>query len=188
MTNLNNKNILFIATNGFQKDELFSPYDRLSKQGATVHLASFDTDPISAGEGDDRSITPDMTFEQAKVSDYDALIIPGGLANPDKLRTSKEAVKLVKEFDDNNKIIAAICHGPWLLAEADILKGRDVTSYASIKTDLKNAGANWHDKDVVTSDGLITSRSPEDLEAFNRKIIDMIEEGKYTRQDMKRAA
>lgn len=182
MTNINNAKVLFLATNGFQEDEMFSPHEALTQEGATVHLASFDKEPISAGESDSREITPDMTFEDVNVADYDALVLPGGVINPDKLRTSKKAVNLVREFAETGKTIAAICHGPWLLAEADILKDREATSYKSIKTDIINAGAHWKDEAVVVSNGIITSRSPEDLDAFNAKITEEIKEGTHKRK------
>ncbi|MDB2439349.1 type 1 glutamine amidotransferase [Hellea sp.] len=181
MTNLNQSKVLFLATNGFQEDEMFSPRKALTQEGATVHLASFDTDSISAGESDSRKITPDMTFEDVDVSDYDAVVIPGGVVNPDKLRTSKTAVNIVRDFAKDGKVIAAICHAPWMLAEADILRDREATSYASIKTDMINAGASWKDEAVVVSNGIITSRSPDDLEVFNAKIIEEIKEGTHNR-------
>lgn len=187
MTQLNNSKILILATNGFQEDEMFSPRDAVMNEGATVHLASFDKEPISAGEGDSRKITPDMTFDDVNVEDYDALILPGGVINPDKLRTSEKAVSIVRTFAEHNKVIAAICHGPWMLVEADILRGKDATSYKSIKTDVINAGANWKDEKVVVANGIITSRTPDDLDAFNAKIIEEIKEGKHERK-IKRAA
>ncbi|WP_017932577.1 type 1 glutamine amidotransferase domain-containing protein [Robiginitomaculum antarcticum] len=188
MTNITNSKVLFLATNGFQEEEMFSPYEMLKENGATVHLASFDTDAISAGESDSREITPDMAFDKVNVDDYDAVVLPGGLANPDKLRTSDKAVQIVRDFAKHNKIIAAICHGPWMLAEADILRGRNVTSYKSIKTDLINAGANWTDKEVVVSNGMITSRNPDDIPAFNAKLLEEIREGEHKRTLRKKAA
>jgi len=182
MTNLNQTKVLILATNGFQEDEMFSPLEAMKSQGADVHLASFDTNPISAGESDSRKIAPDMTFDHVQAKDYDAVIIPGGVVNPDKLRTSKKAVSLIREFAEDGKTIAAICHGPWLLAEANILKDREATSYESIKTDIMNAGAHWKDEAVVVSNGIITSRSPDDLDAFNAKIIEEIKEGTHKRK------
>jgi len=187
MTQLNKSKVLILATNGFQEDEMFSPRDAVLTAGADVHLASFDLEPISAGESDSRKITPDMTFEDVKVEDYDALILPGGVINPDVLRTSEKAVSIVRDFPEHGKVIAAICHGPWMLVEADILRGKDATSYKSIKTDVVNAGANWKDEKVVVANGIITSRTPDDLDAFNAKIIEEIEEGKHKREH-KRAA
>jgi len=182
MTNLNQSKVLFLATNGFQEDEMFSPHEALTQEGATVHLASFNTDSISAGESDSREITPNMTFEDVNVSDYDAVVIPGGVVNPDKLRTSKKAVSIVRDFAKDGKVIAAICHAPWMLAEADVLRDREATSYNSIKTDIMNAGAIWKDEAVVVSNGIITSRSPDDLEVFNAKIIEEIKEGTHKRK------
>lgn len=188
MTHIQNAKVLFLATNGFQEDEMFSPHEALTKNGAKVHLASFDTDPISAGKSDSRKITPDMTFADVKVADYDALVLPGGVINPDKLRTSKQAVQIVRDFAKEGKVIAAICHGPWMLAEADILRDRKATSYGSIKTDMINAGAKWKDEAVVTDKGIITSRSPDDLEAFNAKIMEEIREGLHKRELEAKAA
>lgn len=181
MTQLNQSKVLILATNGFQEDEMFSPREAVMNAGANVHLASFDKEAISAGEGGSRKITPDMTFDDVNVDDYDALILPGGVINPDILRTSEKAVSIVRNFASDGKVIAAICHGPWMLVEADILRGKDATSYKSIKTDLVNAGANWIDEKVVVANGIITSRTPDDLDAFNAKIIEEIKEGKHKR-------
>jgi protease I len=181
MSNLNNKNILVIATNGFQEDELFEPLSYFNDKGSDVKLASPSKDAISAGEGDDRRIEPDMTFADVKVSEYDALILPGGLQNPDTLRQDDDAIRLIQEFATEGKTIGAICHAPWLLAEADILNGREVTSFPSIKTDLTNAGASWVDKDVVCDNAIVTSRKPGDLPAFCAKIEEEILEGQHDR-------
>lgn len=188
MTKLNNSNVLILATSGFQEDELFSPREALMEKGANVHLASPDTDEISAGKEDSRKIKPDMTLGEVNVSDYDALILPGGLANPDTLRVNEDVKALVRKFADDGKIIAAICHAPWILIDADLVKGREMTSYHTIKKDLENAGAHWVDKDVAISNGIITSRSPEDLDAFNWKIFEEIREGDHERSINKRAA
>jgi len=123
-----------------------------------------------------------VTIDRVNANDYDALLLPGGVMNPDKLRTSKPAVQFVRNFFDQHKPVAAICHGPWMLAEADVLKGRKVTSYPSIQTDLKNAGASWVDQEVVVDQGLVTSRSPDDLPAFNRKLVEEVAEGQHQRQ------
>lgn len=187
MSNLKEKNVLLIAADGFQKDEFFEPLEYLREDGATVHVASMNKDEISSDGDDRKGYMPDLTFSDVKVSDYDAIVIPGGLKNPDTLRTQDEAVRLVREFADNGKTVAAICHGPWMLAEADILKGRDVTSYKSIKTDMMNAGGHWRDEAVVVDNGIITSRSPSDLEAFNAKIKEEILEGRHDR-NLKQAA
>lgn len=188
MTQLNNSNVLILATNGFQEDELFSPRAALMNEGANVHLASLDLNEISAGEGDTKSIKPDLTISDVNASDYDALIVPGGLANPDTLRSKEEATKLVRQFAEDGKIIASICHGPWVLISSDIVKGREMTGYETIKDDLINAGANYVDKEVAIDNGIITSRSPRDLDAFNAKIIEEIKEGRHDRNLKRQAA
>jgi protease I len=124
----------------------------------------------------------DVAIEQANANEYDALLLPGGVMNPDKLRTNKQAIQFVRSFFEQKKPVAAICHGPWVLAEADVVKGRKMTSYHSIQTDLKNAGANWVDQEVVVDEGLVTSRNPDDLPAFNRKLVEEVAEGQHQRQ------
>ena len=181
MKNLHNKNILIIAENGFQQDEFFEPMDYMRDQGADVHVASSKREPISAGEQGSKSYTPEKTFTDVSASDYDALIIPGGLKNPDTLRMNKDAVRLVRDFAESGKTIGAICHGPWLLAEADVIRDRELTSYPSIKTDLRNAGGRWTDGEVVTDNGFVTSRKPADIPAFNAKLAEEIREGRHER-------
>lgn len=181
MTKIEKAKVLIIATNGFQEDELFSPKEALEKQGAIVELASLEMNEISAGEGDSRSIKPDLLIQDAKSDGYDALVLPGGLANPDSLRTEESVKTIVRSFTTEGKIVAAICHAPWILISAGLVKGREMTSYPSIQDDLRNAGANWVDKEVVVSNGIITSRSPDDLEAFNAKIVEEIREGRHDR-------
>ena len=175
--------ILIIATNGFEQSELEFPRDQLRAKGATVHVATLDGEAIKGweGKGWGREAEADLAIKSALVADYDALVIPGGQINPDILRTDTEAVSLVKGFYKQGKTIAAVCHGPWLLIEADVVRGRDVTSWPSVKTDLVNAGANWHDKEVVVDEAIITSRNPGDLEAFVSKIVEEIEEGRHER-------
>jgi protease I len=124
----------------------------------------------------------DVAIEQANANNYDALLLPGGVMNPDKLRINKPAVQFVRSFFDQRKPVAAICHGPWTLVEADVVKGRKVTSYPSLQTDLKNAGANWVDQEVVVDQGLVTSRNVDDLPAFNRKLVEEVSEGQHARQ------
>jgi protease I len=182
MSNLENKNVLMIAMNGFQEDEFFRPLEALREEGANVHVASKDRQTITADSKESREYSPDLTFAEAKVSNYDAIIVPGGLQNPDSLRMEDDAVQLVRDFAEDGKTVAAICHGPWLLAEADILKGRNVTSYRSIKTDLENAGASWTDEAVIVDNGIITSRQPSDIDAFNRKIKEELLEGRHDRK------
>lgn len=188
MTQLNQSKVLILATNGFQEDELFQPRKALMEEGAEVHLASFDLQDISAGKPDSQSIAPDMVIKDVDVADYDALIIPGGLANPDSLRADDGVKELVRHFADNGKIIASICHGPWVLISAGLVKDREMTAYHTIKDDLINAGAHYVDKEVAISNGIITSRSPEDIPAFNAKLIEEIREGKHARDIEKKAA
>jgi protease I len=173
MADLKNARILMIATDGFENDELFGPRQALIDAGANVTLASIKTDPIQgekAGEKAD-TITPDMTLGDVDTEEFDALVIPGGVGNPDKMRMQERAVQIVEEFMDDDKIVAAICHGPWLLVEADAVDGRTVTSWPSVRTDLENAGANVVDREVVVDGKLITSRKPDDIPAFNQAII-----------------
>lgn len=191
MSNLNSKNILIIAADGFQQEEFFEPLTYMREQGANVYVASMEKKPIKADSEEQREYTPELTFNDVNVDDYDGLIIPGGLKNPDTLRLQDDAVEIVRNFAESGKTIGAICHGPWLLAEADIIEGRDVTSYPSIKTDLRNAGGRWTDNEVVTDNGFVTSRQPSDIPAFNRKLVEEINEGRHDRnfqREFKRAA
>lgn len=183
MTDIKQSKILILATNGFEQSELEVPLNKLKEHGATVHVASPDGEDIRGWDKDDwgQSVKADKKLSDAKVEDYDALVLPGGQINPDLLRVEPAAVQLVRKFFDSGKVLAAICHAPWLLIEADVLQGRKATSYHSIKTDVKNAGADWQDKEVVVDKGLITSRSPEDLDAFVGKIVEEIEEGRHER-------
>lgn len=164
---------LIIATNGFEQDELFKPRQALLDAGVEVTLASLSRDPIQGEKHGEKgeSITPDALVSEVRADDYDTLVIPGGVANPDKMRTDPNAVRLVRDFLFAKKPVAAICHGPWLLAEAEALDGRTVTSWPSIRTDLKHAGATVVDKEVVVDDNLITSRKPDDIPAFNRELL-----------------
>lgn len=184
MENLNRKRVAILATNGFEESELKSPKEALEKAGAEVHIISEDSGEIKGwADGNwSNSYKVDKTLDSVSQSDYNALVLPGGVINPDKLRRNKTAVKFVKSFFENHKPVAAICHGPWLLAEADVLKGRKITSFSSIKTDMVNAGANWVDEEVVVDEGLVTSRSPKDLPAFNDKLVEEVYEGKHEEQ------
>jgi deglycase len=168
--------ILIVATDGFEESELFGPLQILRDKGAEVRLASSDLNPIQATVHDDpgKTIRPDLTVEQARAEDYDALILPGGVRNPDQLRTNKAAVELIRAFADAGKPVAAICHGPWLLVEADLLRGKTATSWPSIRTDLKNAGANVVDQPAVTDGNIVTSRNPDDVPAFTEAVIRLI--------------
>jgi protease I len=172
---LKDKKVAILATVGFEEDELTSPKKELEDKGATVHIVS-DKDKLKSWVhthwGDEFNV--DVSIKDAKVHDYDALILPGGVINPDKLRRNESAVKFVKDFMESGKPVASICHGPQMLIEADVVNGRNLTSYHSINTDLKNAGAQWKDEEVVTDQNLITSRNPKDLPAFNNKIIEYL--------------
>ena len=183
MTKINEAKILIIATDGFEQSELEFPRDQLREKGATVHVATLDGEDIKGWEGSDwgRSASADLKIADAKVGDYDGLVIPGGQINPDLLRVEEDVLNLVRDFADAGKTIAAVCHAPWVLVEAGIAKGREMTSYHSIKTDVVNAGANWVDKSVAVSNGIVTSRNPDDLKDFVAKIVEEIEEGTHDR-------
>lgn len=168
---LSGKRIAILATNGFQEDELVVPKERLFRAGAEVCVVSPSRVSIRAQQNSPYNVSVDLHVSNARAADFDALIIPGGLKNPDTLRADKRCVQLVKDFcKAPDKLVAAVCHGPWLLIEADAVSGKRVTSYASIQTDLKNAGANWVDEEVVVDGNIITSRKPADLKAFCNEI------------------
>jgi deglycase len=173
-----NSRILIVATDGFEEWELFGPREILQKRGADVVLASLKRDPIQATVHDDpgKTIRPDLTVDEANADDFDALILPGGVRNPDALRVHGNVIALIKAFDEQGKPIGAICHGPWLLVEADLLRGRTATSWPSIRTDLRNAGATVVDQAAVTDGNVVTSRKPDDVEPFTDALIDLIEE------------
>ncbi|KIN65844.1 putative intracellular protease, PfpI family protein [Sulfitobacter noctilucae] len=184
MTQITEAKILILSTNGFEQSELEVPLKDLKAKGATVHVATTDGEAIKGWDNGDwgASVDADLPMSDVNVADYDALVLPGGQINPDILRANKDAVALVKSFADHGKTIGAICHAPWLLVEAGIIKGRKATSYGSISTDLKNAGAHWEDSEVVADQGIVTSRSPEDLDAFVSKVVEEIEEGDHERK------
>jgi protease I len=178
MPRISEARVLILATDGFEEWELFGPREMLTKLNAGVVLASPKRDPIQATVHDDpgKTITPDITIADALADDFDALILPGGLRNPDHLRLNDGAIALVRDFAAQGKPVAAICHGPWLLIEADLLRGRSATGWPSIRTDLRNAGAVVQDEAVVVDGNIITSRKPEDVEEFTRAVIDQIED------------
>jgi len=182
MEKLKGKTVAILTENGFEEVELTSPKQALEEAGAMVHIVSPQKNKVRGWNHDHWSIelSVDKNLSDAKANDYDALMLPGGVLNPDKLRRNKEAVEFAKDFLETGKPVAAICHGPQLLIETNLLEGRDMTSFPSVQTDLKNAGANWHDKEVIVDNGLVTSRSPEDLKAFNKKMIEEIAEGIHT--------
>ncbi len=165
--------VLIMATNRFEESELFGPRERLLARGATVTLASLDRAAIMATVHDapGKWIVPDLTITEARAEDYDALLLPGGVGNPDRLRTEPAAVELIRAFDAAGKPIGAICHAPWLLAEADVLRGRRATSWPSIRTDIRNAGAQVVDEPAVTDGHIVTSRNPDDVPAFTAALI-----------------
>ena len=178
MADLSGKKILIIATDGFEYSELTEPRDYLTGEGAEVTLASPKSDPIEGESGGEKQgkVTPDITIDEVDCDDYDALVIPGGVTNPDALRMNARAVEIVAEFAAAEKPIAAICHGPWLLVEADVIDGVQATSWPSLRTDLENAGADVVDREVVVDGNFITSRKPDDIPAFNRAISDALVE------------
>ena len=174
MPRISDARILMIATNGFEDSELMEPRRRLIEAGAKLTLASLDTEEIEGDKGEAR-IKPDLAIDQVDAGDYDALLLPGGTKNPDHLRTNEKVVATVREFAETGKPVAAICHGPWLLVEADLVDGRTVTGWPSIRTDLKNAGANVVDRQVACDGNLITSRKPDDIPAFSDALIAALE-------------
>jgi protease I len=170
------KKVAILATDGYEQVELTDPRRNLEKAGAKVDVLSIKTGQIKGWDktGWGKSVKVDHLVNDVRPTDYDALVLPGGQINPDKLRTDRNAVAFIKQFVESGKPVAAICHGPWGLIEADVVKGKTVTSWPSVHTDLKNAGANWVDKEVVQDGNLITSRRPEDIPAFSKRIIETL--------------
>ena len=189
-TNLAGKRVAILATNGFEQSELEKPKQALEEAGAITSVISLEEEEIKGWDEDDWGdpVEVDETLEEANADDFDALLLPGGVQNPDTLRTVPEAVEFVRAFFVAGKPVAAICHGPQLLIEADVVRNRKLTSFPSIKTDLKNAGANWVDEVVVVDQGLVTSRRPADIPRFNEKMIEEIAEGKHAQQAAKTVA
>lgn len=181
---LKGKKIAILATHGFEQSELEVPRDRLRESGATVHVVSPEAGEIKGWDKKDwgRPVKVDVALADAKADDYDAIVLPGGQINPDVLRLEPRALDLIRSFYDGKKVVAAVCHAPWLLIDTGIIEGRKATSYASIKADLVNAGALWEDAEVVTDHGIVTSRNPGDLEAFSAKIIEEVLEGPHDRR------
>jgi protease I len=171
---LKNMNVAILAADGFEQSELVEPKKALEQAGATAKIVSPADGRVQGWKHHDKAdlFPVDVLLDKARAEDFDALVLPGGVANPDQLRMLPKAVELVKKFAAQGKPIAAICHGPWTLIEAGLVKGRKLTSWPSLKTDLKNAGANWVDQEVVVDGGLITSRKPADLPAFNERMIE----------------
>lgn len=187
MPKISNAKILILATDGFEQSELEVPRDKLKAVAQLVHVAApkdrKQKDAIIGWQNHDwgNPVKVDVELNEASTALYDAIVLPGGQMNPDTLRANPDAIKLIKAFLAEGKVVAAICHGPWLLIEANGVRGRKATSYSSIKTDMVNAGAHWVDEAAVADEGIVTSRNPGDLEAFVAKIIEEIEEGKHDR-------
>lgn len=178
--------VAVLATDGFEQVELTKPMKALKDAGATVDIVSLEGGDIQGFNHFDKADTfhVDKQVSEVSASDYNGLVIPGGVHNPDALRADDDAMSFVRSFFKQHKPVSAICHGPWVLAEAGVLEGRKVTSYQSIKTDLKNAGATWVDQEVVVDEGLTTSRNPNDLDAFCSKTIEELAEGKHREQTL----
>jgi len=176
---LSGKTIAILATDRFEQVELTEPRRALLEAGATVHVIAPHGGSIQGMNHHDvgSKVSVDKTLDEVRPEQYDAIVLPGGVANPDELRMNEKAVRFIRAFHDQGKPIAAICHGPWTLIEADIVRGRTMTSWPSLKTDLKNAGASWVDREVVADAGLVTSRKPDDIPAFNKSVIEIIRKG-----------
>lgn len=180
---LRNKRVAALVENGFEQSELLEPKKALEDAGAKVDVVSPQSGRVKGWQHAawGQEVPVDRKLDEARADEYDALLLPGGVMNPDKLRMNKTAVQFVKAFVDAGKPIAAICHGPWTLIEAGAVKGRKMTSWPSLQTDLKNAGANWVDQECVTDNGLVTSRKPDDIPAFNKKMIEEFAEGRHAK-------
>jgi protease I len=183
MTNLGNKRVAIVATDGFEQSELLEPKKALEAAGAKTDVVSLKAGRIRGWKngnwGDEVAV--DKVIDDARADDYDALVLPGGVINPDKLRTHEGVLAFVRAFFEQGKPVGAICHGPWTLINAGVVKGRHVTSWPSLRQDLLNAGARWTDEEVVSERGLVTSRKPDDLPAFNRKLLEEVAEGEHAR-------
>ncbi|MBW2960685.1 type 1 glutamine amidotransferase domain-containing protein [Mesonia aestuariivivens] len=179
-----NKRIAILATDGFEESEFTSPKEAMEKEGFDVDIVSLKAGKIKSWDGDNwgKEFDVDKTIDQVSAKQYNALVLPGGVINPDHLRTNEDALVFVRDFFKQSKPVAAICHGPQTLINAEVVKGRTMTSFPSIKKDLENAGALWVDKEVVVDEAFVTSRNPNDLPAFNDKLIEEIKEGKHELQ------
>jgi protease I len=181
---LEGKRVAFLATDMVEQVELTEPWKAVKDEGAEIELISLEEGKIQAFNHYDKADTfaVDRTVEEADASDFDALVIPGGVGNPDELRTDENAVAFVQHFFEQGKPVGVICHGPWMLVEAGVVRGRRVTSWPSLRTDIQNAGGEWVDEEVVVDQGLVTSRKPDDLPAFNKKIVEEFCEGRHDEQ------
>ena len=179
---LTGKKVAILVADGFEQVEMTKPREALNEAGAETKIVSPSSEKIQgmnhADKGDKFDV--DIPLEKARAEEFDALMIPGGLMNPDQLRSTEEALEFVRHFFENGKPVAAICHAPWVLIDAGVVRGRTLTSWPAIKTDLRNAGANWVDKEVVVDNGLVTSRKPDDIPAFNEKMVEEFGEGKHS--------
>jgi protease I len=184
MAELNGRKIAILVADGFEEVELTEPRRALEQAGARVEIVSPEDGKVRGWAGTDwgADVAVDRALADARADDYDALLLPGGVMNPDNLRKDERAVQFTRSFFAAGKPVAAICHAPWLLAEAGVLRDREITSYESIRTDMKNAGARWVDREVVVDNGLVTSRNPDDIPAFNRKMIEEFAEGEHAGQ------
>jgi protease I len=181
---LQGKRVAFLATDMVEQVEFTEPWKAVKEAGATPELVSLEEGEIQGFDHYDKADTfpVDRTVEEARADDYDALVIPGGVGNPDTMRTDENALQLVRDFFEQGKPVGVICHGPWMLVEAGVVRGRKVTSWPSLQTDIRNAGGDWVDQEVVVDNGLVTSRKPDDLPAFNAKIVEEFAEGRHERQ------
>ena len=181
---LQGRRIAFLATDMVEQVELTEPWQAVENEGAEPELVSLEEGQIQGFSHYDKADTfkVDRTVEEARADDYDGLVIPGGVGNPDTMRMDENAVDFVRQFFEQGKPVGVICHGPWMLVEAGLVRGRRVTSWPSLRTDIRNAGGNWVDQEVVVEDGLVTSRKPDDLPAFNAKILEEFAEGRHEEQ------
>jgi protease I len=184
MGKLDNKTVAFLATDGVEQIELTEPWKKVEEEGGTPELVSLESGEIQGFDHLDKGDTfsVDKTVQEASEDDYDGLVLPGGVANPDFLRADEDAVSFVRSFFEAKKPVAAICHGPWTLVEADVVRDRKLTSWPSIRTDIRNAGGEWVDEEVVVDNGLVSSRKPDDLPAFCAKMAEEICEGPHEGQ------
>ena len=180
MTHLTGTQVAFLVTDGYEDSELTSPWEAVASAGGAISLVAPKAGEATGKNGHTQIV--DLTIDEAVAADFDALVLPGGVVNADHLRMNEAAVAFTKDFFAQGKPVGVICHGAWILADADVLEGRTITSYPSLKTDLRNAGATWVDKEVVVDEGLVSSRTPEDLPAFNDKLVEEIAEGRHPGQ------
>jgi protease I len=187
---LKGKKVAILAADMFERVELEEPRKALEKEGAEIEIVSIHDGDIQGFDHFDpaKKVKVDRTVEEVSVEDYDALMIPGGVGNPDQLRGDENAVSFVRDFAASKKPMAVICHGPWVLVEAGVARGRKLTSWPTLQTDIRNAGGNWVDEEVVVDDGIVTSRKPDDIPAFNAKMIEEFAEGRHAQREVKAGA